>query len=260
MKTLPKILVTLCIALFTYATAATTQSQCQNKGDNFVFAGGECIQLKVYEGVDDGTINLIVHGTWDAGTNTLGRYGPFAETLAFNTDITTVAVALPGYSDSTTNKLKSLSHGGGAVYTKEYIDFMAQLTNALKEKFDAKTVNYMGHSAGASLGANMIVMHPGIINTLTAVGGRYSLEKFKANEKDGLISIGDHLDKVGDTKILLVYGTADKISPPKVTTDFYEKAKKAGLNVTLVKANGAAHIDLDMTDASVDSFVEMVTE
>jgi pimeloyl-ACP methyl ester carboxylesterase len=156
--------------------------------------------------------------------------------------------------------LKSLSHGGATVYTKEYIDFMAALIEALKNKFEADTVNYMGHSAGASLGANMIVMHPGIVNTLSADGGRYSLDKFKENEKKGLISIGDHLDKVGDTKILLVYGTADKISPPKVTTDFYEKAKSAGLDVTLVKAQGAPHLDLDMTDASVDSFIEMITE
>lgn len=244
----------------TLSFATVSEQQCQQKGDNFIFAGGECIQYKAFKGEVAKTINIVVHGTWDAGTNTIGRYGPFAETLVMNTDITTIAVALPGYSDSSTNKLKSLSHGGGGVYTPEYIDFIADLVKSLKTKYKADTVNYMGHSAGASLGANMIAKYPEIVNTLTAAGGRYDLKKFKEEDRKTLYSIGDHMDQVGDTKILLVYGTKDTISEPKVTTDFYDKAKKSGLNVTLVKAQGAEHIDLDMTDASVEAFTEMVAE
>lgn len=243
-----------------FALANVSKEQCEKKGDNFIFASGECIQYKAFKGEVPKAINIVVHGTWDAGTNTIGRYGPFAETLVMNTDITTIAVALPGYSDSSTNKLKSLSHGGGGVYTPEYIDFIAALVQGLKVKYNAEVVNYMGHSAGAALGANMIAKHPGTVNTLTAAGGRYNLDKFKESERKNLYSIGDHMDQVGDTKILLVYGTADKISEPKVTTEFYEKAKNAGLDVSIVKAEDAPHIDLDMTDACVEAFTEMVAE
>lgn len=244
---------------FSFSYGATTKDSCEAQGDDFIFAAGECIQFAASEGDTEGIINVVVHGTWDKGTNTLGRYAPFAETLAMNTDITSIAVALPGYSKSTTNKLKDLTHGGTGVYTKDYINFMAALVEALKVKFEAKTVNYVGHSAGATLGVNMLVLHPGVVDSVTAAGGRFNLEKFKAVEKQGLISIDTGLDKVGDTKILLVYGTADKISKPIVTTNFYDKAKSAGLDVKLVKAEGAAHIDLDMTDESVDAFTEMVS-
>jgi len=244
----------------TFVFGAVSQEKCNTLGENFIFAGGECIEFKAFKGEVENTINVVVHGTWKEGTNTLGRYAPFAETLVMNTDITTIAVALPGYSKSSTNKLKSLSHGGGAVYTPEYIDFIAALINELKKKYNARTINYMGHSAGGSLGANLVAKHPGIVNTLTAVGARFNLDKFKEEEKKKLYSIGDNMDKVGDTKILLVYGTADKISEPKVTTDFYEKAKKSGLDVTLIKVEGAPHIDLDMTDTSVEAFTEMVAE
>jgi len=237
---------------------ATTKDKCESQGEDFIFAAGECIQYAVSEGDTEGIINIIVHGTWDKGTNTLGRYGPFAETLSMNTDITSIAIALPGYSKSTTNKLKDLTHGGASVYTKEYINFMAALVEALKAKFEAKTVNYIGHSAGASLGVNMLVLHPGVVDTLTAAGGRFNLEKFKENEKKGLITIDTGLDKVGETKLLLVYGTEDKISKPEITTTFYEKAKKAGVAVKLVKAKDAAHIDLDMTDESVEAITEMI--
>jgi len=248
------------LSITTLSFAAITKDKCEAQGEDFIFAAGECIQFAVSEGDTEGIINIIVHGTWDKGTNTLGRYAPFAETLTMNTDITSIAVALPGYSNSTTNTLQDLTHGGASVYTKEYINFMAALTIALKEKYEAKVVNYIGHSAGASLGINMLVLHPEIVNTLTAAGGRFNLDKFKENEKKGLISIDSALDKVGKTKLLLVYGTKDKISKPKVTTSFYKKAKKAGVDVEIVKVEDAGHIDLDMSDPSIDAITEMVAE
>jgi pimeloyl-ACP methyl ester carboxylesterase len=259
MNNLSKIIVAICLSAIT-AFAATNEAQCHEKGDKFIFANGECINYAVSKGDTKGAINVVVHGTWEKGTNTLGRYWPYAETLMLETDITTIAIALPGYSESTTNKLKDLNHGSNSVYTKEYIDFIATLITKLKERFNADVANYIGHSAGASLGANMIVEHPGVVNTLTAAGGRYDLNKFEPSERKGLISIGEHLDKVGDTKILLVYGTEDKISPPKVTTDFYEKAKNAGIDVTIVEAKGAPHLDLDMTNAAVSGIYDLVVE
>lgn len=240
--------------------ASVTQEQCSKKGENFIFAGGECIQYVTFEGEGDESLNIIVHGTWKSGTNTLGRYAPFAETINMNTDITTVAVALPGYSDSSTNSLKDLNHGGNSVYTKEYINFMASLIQALKEKFNATNVNYIGHSAGASLGVNVVALHPNLLTTVTAAGGKFNLDKFKQSERKGLVTISEHLDSVKDTKILLVYGTKDTISKPEVTKNFYKLATKKGLDVKIVEVKGAEHIDLDMTDPSVEAITELVAE
>ena len=240
--------------------ASVTQEQCSKKGENFIFAGGECIQYVKFKGEVEDKLNIIVHGTWKSGTNTLGRYAPFAETINMNSDITTVAVALPGYSGSSTNKIKDLNHGGNSVYTKEYIEFMASLINALKEKFHASTVNYIGHSAGASLGVNIVALHPDLLQSVTAAGGRFNLDKFKENERTGLITISNYLDSAKDTKILLVYGTKDTISEPQVTKDFYQLAKKHGLDVKIVEVKGAEHIDLDMTDPSVEAITELVTQ
>lgn len=240
--------------------ANVTQEQCSQKGDNFIFAGGECIQYVKFKGEVEDKLNIIVHGTWKSGTNTLGRYAPFAETINMNTDITTVAVALPGYSGSSTNKIKDLNHGSNSVYTKEYIEFMASLIKALKEKFNATTVNYIGHSAGASLGVNVVALNPDLLQSVTAAGGRFNLDKFKENEKVGLVTISDHLDSIKDTKLLLVYGTKDTISEPQVTKDFYKLVQNKGVDVKIVEVKGAEHIDLDMTDPSVEAITELVTQ
>jgi len=97
MKKLLLLFITL-ITGTTFAFASVTQAECKKQGDNFIFAGGECIQYAISKGDTEDAINIVVHGTWKSGTNTLGRYAHFAENLAMNTDITTIAVALPRYS------------------------------------------------------------------------------------------------------------------------------------------------------------------
>lgn len=159
--------------------ANINEKSCKNQGDDFIYAGGECIQFYEAEGDTEGSINIIVHGTWKKGTNTLARYSSFADNMAMATDITSIAVALPGYSGSSMNKVKDLSHGGDTVYTKKYIQFTASLLKALKAKYGVEKVNYIGHSAGATLGSNVVALNPNLINTISAAGGRYDLGKQK---------------------------------------------------------------------------------
>src|SRR6056300_1050752 len=118
------------------SAANISSEQCSTKGDEFIFAGGECIEFRAFEG-DSEAINVIVHGTWPDGANTLGRYGPFAETINFNTDITTIAVALPGYSGSSTNNFTALAHEGvkNLAAKKEYVLFLGELIQAFKDKY-----------------------------------------------------------------------------------------------------------------------------
>lgn len=241
--------------------ANISQDDCDNKGDNFIYAGNECIEYKQFKGEVEGSLNIIVHGTWKEGTDTLARYSPFAEDIAMKTDVTTIAVALPGYSKSSTNKFSSLSHNGveNLAAKKEYVQFLAELIKALKNKYDASLVTYVGHSAGCMMGATLTGLEPELINNIVCAGGVYNIHE-KTDAKD-LISIVDVLDKVSKkTKFALVYGTADDISVPKTTIDFYNLAKSKALNVKLVEANGAAHLDLDMTNESVNAILELVEE
>jgi pimeloyl-ACP methyl ester carboxylesterase len=244
----------------TMYAAKITENECLKK-ENFIFAGGECIEYRAYKADSNDAITIIVHGTWDAGTNTLGRYAPFAETMNLNTDLTTIAVALPGYSGSSTNNFEALAHEGtkNLAARVEYIEFLGKLVEALKNKYKATTVNYIGHSAGAMMGATLTGIRPDLIQNIALAGGRYDIHE-KVKDKD-LISIIDVLDKVNkDTKFLLIYGTADKISKPEVTTNFYEIAKNKSFDVKLIKVENAPHLDLDMTDTSVEAITEFLGE
>lgn len=245
--------------LSTLMAKEITKEACSAMKGSFIFAGGECIQYALIEGDKAKTINIIVHGTWKEGTDVLARYTPFAETINMATDITTIAIALPGYSGSSTNHLSALAHKGtDKLYaTKAYISFLAQLIQALKKQFSATTVNYIGHSAGASMGATLTGYHPALIHTITLVGAKY--RGSEAEAKKGLLFISHYLDALNkQTQYLLIYGTKDMVSKPKETKDFYQVAKKKGLQVTLIEVKGAAHLDLDMTDTSIEAIEAML--
>jgi predicted esterase len=224
------------------------------KGKNFIFAGGECLQFHTAKTDNDDFLNIIIHGTWKAGTNILGRYAPFAEDLALQTDITTVAIALPGYSGSSTNHFKSLSHIGKTkpqAASKNYLLFLANVLEAFKKKYHAKKINYIGHSAGAMMGATLVGLKPNLISNLFCAGGIYDIHK--RNKAKGLISAIDYIDSIPKiTNIVLIYGTKDKISKPKLSKDFYKLAKSKGLHVSLVKVKGSGHLGLDMSDKSME--------
>ena len=242
--------------------ATISKDECAKKGDNFIFAGNECIEYKKFKGEVEDSLNIIVHGTWKDGTDTLARYAPFAEDIAMRTDITTIAVALPGYSGSSTNKFTSLSHDGveslGA--KKEYVEFLGELVKSLKNKYEATKITYIGHSAGCMMGATLTGLKPALIDNLVCAGGVYDIKKEKPQLKDA-ISIANVLDKVDKhTKFVLVYGTADDISKPQTTIDFYNLAKSKGFDVKLVEAKDAPHIDLDMTSESIDAITELLEE
>jgi pimeloyl-ACP methyl ester carboxylesterase len=239
--------------------AKVSNTQCDTKGDGYFFAGGECIQFVEFEGEKKSFLNIIVHGTWKEGTNILARYAPFAETINMNTDITTVAIALPGYSNSSTNNFLALSHKGikHLSANKKYIEFLGSLVLKLKNKYNANTVTYIGHSAGAMIGATLSGLKPNLINNFVLAGGIYNLDKIK--NKSNFISIDSFVNNLNKkTKYLLIYGTKDQISPAKNTIDFYKIAKNNNLDVKLIKVEDAPHLDLDMSDASVDAITDML--
>ena len=179
-----------------------------------------------------------------------------------NTDITTVAIALPGYSDSSTNNFNGLLEKNtnriSIIGTKQYITFMSNLVKALKIKYNATTVNYIAHSAGAIVGATLTGYSPKLIQNIICVGGGHNIHKIMKNTKS-LISLVDVIKDVDkNTKFLVIYGTKDTVSPSKRNINFYKLLINNGLNAKLIKINNAKHLDLDMTDTSIEAITEML--
>ena len=257
-----KILILLIISLSIYANTISKEKCLQNE-DEFIYAGGECINYFFEEGDKDNILNIIIYGAWKHGTNTLARYTPFAQTIAMNTDISTVAIALPGYSKSSSNKLKSLMYKDDKpkkAANKEYIVFLSKLIKALKNKYNAKTINVIAHSAGAMMSASVSGYEIDLIQNIILAGGVYKVKDLDKNMKN-TISVNNYINNLSkNTNYLLIYGSKDKISKPKNTNDFYNELKKRNINVKLVEVKDFGHIDLDMSDTSVEAISLMLEE
>ena len=105
----------------------------------------------------------------------------------------------------------------------------------------------------AFIGSTVTGYSPGLIDTMTSAGAGYKSEKG--------IALNDYIDTIDkNTEFLLVYGTKDKISKPQITKDYYKKLNEKGYKVKLVKVVDAPHIDLDMSDTSVEAITEMLEE
>ena len=229
-----------------------TKKQCSTK-ENMIFIKGECINYFVEEGDREGKLNIIVHGAWKDGTNILARYTPFASSIAMNTDITTITFAMPGYSKSSTNNLKGLLHNKkiSRLGKKEYIEFLYAVFNKFKIDYKAKELNIIAHSAGAALSATVSAIHPKLIKNLILAGGRYNLHNYKG-QKD-LVSVEDYIDNIGTyTNYFIIYGSKDKISKPNISINFYEKLKSLNRNVKILEIKNHGHLDLDMSDQSIE--------
>ena len=250
---LKKVLSLLFICVFFSFASEVTKEDCNKKGDGFIYAGGECINYAMFEADDNNRLIIIVHGTWDEGSNVLGRYAPFAENLNMTTDISTIALALPGYSESSLNSLKSI---GSKEYnhqaaTKEYVKFLEKVVIALKGKYEAKEITIIGHSAGAMMSASLAGLNPDLLKNIVLVAGSYEREEYTNSKHLLAIDVLDKMNK--ESNFIMIYGTKDKISKPKITKDFYNKMKEQGLNVKLVEVKDGVHIDLDMSDESFDA-------
>ena len=249
------------LAILSLNAKNITKNECLKLSGNYIFSAKECIQYAYFEGEKKDKLIVIIHGAWKEGTDTLAHYKPFAENLNMDTDITTIAIALPGYSNSSTNNLQALTHNKNALKmasSKEYINFLATLLKDLKIKYKAKELTVISHSAGAMATATLLGYRPNLIQNVALAGGRYNIHKI-SKEKE-LISAIDYINNIPkDTKILLIYGGKDTISTPSITKDFYKLAKEKKLNVNLIEVKDATHLDLDMQEESINAVEKMLS-
>ena len=70
------VLVLICSFYSFVSAKEITENMCNEKEEGFIYAGNECINYAMFEGDDNDKLIIIVHGTWDEGSNVLGRYAP----------------------------------------------------------------------------------------------------------------------------------------------------------------------------------------
>ena len=250
-----KTLLTISLLATTIYAKEINKERCQKLGKNYIFTGGECINYAKFDGEKSDKLIVLIHGAWKEGANTLAVYKPYAENINMESDITTIAIALPGYSGSSTNHLTALTHKKGEALklatSKKYLEFLSSLLNDLKSKFKAKELIVSAHSAGAAATASLLGYKPNLINKAQLAGGFY---KLKYKDSITASKVINQIPK--STQINIVYGSKDGISKAINSKEFYKLAKNKGLKVKLIKIE-ENHTNLDRSDTATDKLLKL---
>ena len=229
--------------------------QNDNEDSHFIFAQGECLEYYEAKGSKKDEITVLIHGSWPRGSDPLERrYAQIADDMSRETSITTLALAMPGYSYSTSNRYKDMSWRENKTVIpaeEEFVKIVASFIQKLKTKYHAKKVNIFGKSSGAMLGGIISGYQPGLIDKYILMGGAYDVYfTYRHNnwgtKNPGLLSSVDFVSDVKkDAQFLIIAGENDRKAPPLFATQYKKRLNNEEINAEVLVIQGAKHSSLE---------------
>lgn len=237
---------------------------------NFVFGRGECLNYYVVNGTKKDEINILIHGSWERGSDPLeDKYNYLADEFATKTSITSIALAMPGYSESTNNRYQDMSWRENKTVIpaeEEFIKIVSQAIQNLKNKYNAKKVNIYGHSSGAMIGGILSGYTPGLIDKYILLGGAYDIyHTYRFNnwgtKNSGLISSVDFVSEVDkNAKYLVIAGENDKKADPSFAENYVKLLKEEGIKAKVLVIKGVGHSGLEVNDEVLEASFEFLNK
>jgi pimeloyl-ACP methyl ester carboxylesterase len=201
----------------------------------------------------DPTLVVVLHG--DAPIVPPTYQNSFAASVARHADNVVAAGLLrPGYADLFGHR--SEPRTGPAIgnnYTASVDRQMAAAIEELKARYHPARTLLVGHSGGAAVVANLLERHPGLADGAVIVSCPCDLAAWRArmarfgrphSHADGLSPLDHVSDLPRAIPITIMVGAKDNTVGVANSQTFYDAAKAAGAQVSLVIVPGAGHMML----------------
>lgn len=239
------------------AYSANAQAVCSADDSKWIMGGKYCLKINTYKNPSVGdkpTLVVVLHG--DSPFNNPGYQYRTARVIA-EKSANTIAVGLlrPGYTDSDSNK--STGTRGEAIadnYTADVIESIADAVEKLKKIHRAGKVVLVGHSGGAAIVGGIIGTKKNAADAAILVSCPCNVAAFRAHMKklqDGnpiwdkpVTSISPHgvVGKIGKkTKVVLIVGSVDEVTPSSLSRDYLTSLKKRRLQAELFEIKDKGH-------------------
>ena len=133
--------------------------------------------------LNNSTLVLVLHG--DAPFNNPSYQYSIAKKIANeNSNVVSVVVLRPGYSDNEGNQSKGdRGNSSGDNYTIKVLESVYNLTNELKRKYNPSKVLLVGHSGGGAISANLISKYPRTYSNAVLISCPCDLHLWRAHMK-----------------------------------------------------------------------------
>jgi pimeloyl-ACP methyl ester carboxylesterase len=240
-----------------FAQSTVTARNTPNTGATLWVTTTQRIKSKIYESAglsQHPILVVVVHGDSSDGAPPTYQYR-FAERVAATMPDSVVAAVLrPGYSDGedTSEGLRGFTTGDN--YTPEVVNAVATVLSELKDKYHPRRVILVGHSGGAAivgdlLGLQQAAMADGAL-LVSCPCDVAAWRKHMQSVKGGAIwerpvrslSPLALIDNVpASTKISLLAGADDQITPVALTLVYAEALRNRGVTADVTIAPGLEH-------------------
>ena len=150
-------------------------------------------------------------------------------------DVVAAGLLRPGYVDNTGDRSDGdRGDARGDNYTAEVTSDIARAVRALKERFMARRVVFVGHSGGATIAALVLGQHPDLADAALLVacgcGPTRSLQPLD-------LASGVRRDVI----VRLLVGKEDEVTPPDLSLRYAEVLQKRGVDAQLTVLPGLGH-------------------
>lgn len=226
---------------------------------NEICIGEKCTKIRTYKSPERTAapnLLIVLHG--DAPFNNPGYQYRFARLMAQRNDnVVAIGMLRPGYTDQegrTSNGKRGQSIGDN--YDEARVKQIADAISELKKLHTPARTVIAGHSGGAALAANLIALHPGLVDHAFLVACPCDVTQWRSimYEKTGLTAFKNNIsvtspitlvDRIPpDTKVTLIVGKEDRTAPPKLSRAYAEALKEKDINVTMRQVEGGHEIFL----------------
>src|SRR5579872_744540 len=169
-------------------------------------------------------------------------------------DVVAAGVLRPGYTDGKGDHSDGdMGKAVGDNYTPEVTDAIAMTVSKLKAHYGARRVVMTGHSGGASITANILGRHPGLVDAalLIACGcdpkaDRERMSKIKSSpmwrgDTRSLqpMELAPHVPAT--TKVVMIVGEKDQTALPQYSYRYADLLRKGGVDAQVTVIPGAGH-------------------
>lgn len=221
---------------------------------NEVFYQGSCTKIRTYKSESMGkkpVLLVSLHGDTAPWNYSFAHYD-FAQRVARkNTNLIAIGMLRPGYTDQMKRTSDGIQGQGiGDNYDEPRVNQIAGSIQYLKHYYDAHRIILAGQSGGAAIAANLIALHPGLVDYALLIACPCDINLWRKNmfelTKKTVFETNidktsplDVVDKISDkTTITLLVGNNDLVTPPSLVSKYHTALTKAGKHAELLIIEG----------------------
>lgn len=224
--------------------ASSAGGACASDPAHWARASGGCLAMEAYGPSQAELLVVVLHGDLSGG-GPAGYHRAFARRVAEALPgAAAVAMVRPGYSDPEGRTSDGSTNGRSDHYTASNVDLVFGAIGDMRGRVGARRVIAIGHSGGAATAADILALHPGLIDAAVLLACPCDTAAWRVGRRPWTQSMNPMAvaDQVPRSARVVAYtGSADDNTGPALARGYVERLGARGVDAHFFEVPGATH-------------------